>query len=234
MSAHMFTIWGQPDHDETTAAMALVHGLGLPFTYIDYTKLSEPVQLNWQQQFVKTPTLPIIYLDGALIGGLDQLKFWSVSQDAEVLLAEPFYPPILWQRLSGTARGPERGSDEAAGLDLFADLGIGERLSISPSEVRTVKTGVAMQAPIGTYLRAAPKSGLAIKGLDVMAGVIDRDYRGEIVAVLANHHFENLIINHGQKVVQIVAERCVIAGVAEVVKLPSTQRGAGGFGSTGL
>lgn len=88
--------------------------------------------------------------------------------------------------------------------------------------------------PSGTYGRVAPRSGLAAKsGIDVGAGVIDADYRGELKVVLFNHSDENVDIKPGDRIAQLVLERIARPSVADVADLDDTERASGGFGSTG-
>src|ERR1044071_7605215 len=90
---------------------------------------------------------------------------------------------LLFKRLHPEARLPSRGSASAAGLDLCAV----ERVTIEPGGRAAVRTGVAVAIPVGFYGRVAPRSGLAVRhGIDVLAGVIDADYRGELCCVLYN------------------------------------------------
>ena len=89
-------------------------------------------------------------------------------------------------------------------------------------------------ARAGTYGRIAPRSGLAWKKhIDVGAGVIDADYRGNVGVVLFNHGAEDLEVKVGDRVAQLILEKIAYAEVEEVAELPETVRGAGGFGSSG-
>jgi dUTP pyrophosphatase len=95
-------------------------------------------------------------------------------------------------------------------------------------------TGVKMAIPEGYYGRVAPKSGLASKaGLDVLAGVIDSDYRGEIIVLLVNLGQSPVVIHNHEKIAQLIFERAEQAYVYEVEELNDTPRGSKGFGSTG-
>lgn len=97
-----------------------------------------------------------------------------------------------------------------------------------------MKTGIAIAAPSGHYARVAPRSGLAYKsGMDVMAGVIDEDYRGDVGVILINLGDKDFIIHHGDRVAQLILERCTRCSVDVVAELSDTRRGAGKFGSTG-
>jgi dUTP pyrophosphatase len=126
---------------------------------------------------------------------------------------------------------PKRGSDGAVGYDLVATHGC----VILPGQRGLVPTGLSLELPSGTYGRVAPRSGLAVKnGLDVGAGVIDPDYRGEIKVVLFNFDTEPFLVKPGYRVAQLVIEKCETPEVVEVDKLDETERGEGGFGSTGI
>lgn len=139
-------------------------------------------------------------------------------------------------RLRDNAQLPARGSLYAAGYDLtFApDAGEGRSLLIAAGEREMVPTGLAMAIPNYHYGRVAPRSGLAVKkGLDVMAGVIDSDYRGEVKVVLVNLSNQDVIIDEGDKIAQLIIEKVSLPNVIAVETLSETIRGEGGFGSTG-
>lgn len=126
---------------------------------------------------------------------------------------------------------PKRGSDLAAGYDLYAV----ESSVIHPGRRGVIPTGIAIQVPPGTYGRIAPRSGLAVKsGIQVGAGVIDRDYTGEIKVVLFNHDTNNFVIRPGYRIAQLILERCDNPPVEQVDNLNDTGRGDTGFGSTGI
>ena len=125
---------------------------------------------------------------------------------------------------------PKRGSVLAAGLDV---CGI-EDLEIAPKQRVMARTGLAVAIPPGFYGRVAPRSGLAAKnGLDVLAGVIDSDYRGEIVCLLYNTGDEIIKLPAGSKICQLIIEQIIAPEAAWATDLDETARGAGGFGSTG-
>ena len=96
-------------------------------------------------------------------------------------------------------------------------------------------TGVAIVLPPGVYGRVALRSGLAVKhGIQVGAGVVDPDYTGEVKVVLFNHGDKDFEVKRrGERIAQLVLERCETPGVEEIGLLEETERGAGGFGSTG-
>lgn len=133
-------------------------------------------------------------------------------------------------RLSRPGAVPPRRSGEAAGFDLAAC----EAVNIPPWERRAVHTGVHVQIPPGTYARVAPRSGLALShGLDVLAGVVDGDYRGEVRVILMNLGGRAVSIAAGDRVAQLILERVCTPPVEVVRSLDETARGSGGFGSTG-
>jgi dUTP pyrophosphatase len=98
-----------------------------------------------------------------------------------------------------------------------------------------VKTDLSVAIPRGTYARVAPRSGLAWKKfIDVGAGVVDYDYRGNVGVILFNHGEEDFVVRKGDRVAQLILERIVTPDVVECDDLDDTERGAGGFGSTGV
>jgi dUTP pyrophosphatase len=138
---------------------------------------------------------------------------------------------IYFKKLHDNAVVPTRGSEFAAGLDLSSV----ESIVIEPGDRAIVATGLAVIIPNGTYLRIAPRSSLAAKhGIDVLAGVVDSDYRGEIKVILANFGREPFAVMPGERIAQAILEQCVIADVETVEELTDTDRGTAGFGSTGI
>ena len=137
---------------------------------------------------------------------------------------------LLFKRLHPEARLPTRGSAGAAGLDLYA----AERVTLAPGSRAAVRTGLAVAIPAGFYGRVAPRSGLAVRhGIDVLAGVIDSDYRGEILCALVNHGRETFEVEPGARVAQLIVEAIATPDPAWAEDLGDTGRGSGGFGSTG-
>lgn len=125
---------------------------------------------------------------------------------------------------------PTRGSLYAAGLDLYSI----EDVRLDPHERRLVRTGLAVAIPDGHYGRIAPRSGLATRnGIDVLAGVIDSDYRGEIQCLLHNAGQEVVELPAQTKICQLIIEKIITPAAQWADDLPETKRGAGGFGSTG-
>lgn len=126
---------------------------------------------------------------------------------------------------------PVRGSSAAAGFDLAAS----EAAVVPKGGKAIVKTGLSLAVPKGTYARLAPRSGLAAKRMiDVGAGVVDSDYRGEVGVVLFNHGPEDFTVEASDRIAQLVVERVDTCDCEEVESLEETARGAGGFGSTGI
>jgi dUTP pyrophosphatase len=137
---------------------------------------------------------------------------------------------LRFKKLDPRAVLPQRGSALAAGLDV---CGI-EELEIAPRQRTRARTGLAVAIPPGFYGRVAPRSGLAAKnGLDVLAGVIDSDYRGELVCVLYNTGDETIRLPAGSKICQLIIEQIITPEAVWATDLDETARGAGGFGSTG-
>eukprot|EP00526_Cylindrotheca_closterium_P024133 CAMPEP_0113636590 /NCGR_PEP_ID=MMETSP0017_2-20120614/19106_1 /TAXON_ID=2856 /ORGANISM="Cylindrotheca closterium" /LENGTH=188 /DNA_ID=CAMNT_0000547485 /DNA_START=118 /DNA_END=684 /DNA_ORIENTATION=- /assembly_acc=CAM_ASM_000147 len=135
------------------------------------------------------------------------------------------------QKLSDKAIVPTRGSEWSAGLDLYS----AEAKVIQPQGRAVVKTDLAIACPKGTYGRIAPRSGLTVKhGIDVGAGVVDADYRGPVGVVLFNLGDSDFQIKEGDRIAQLVLEQIVMAPIEVVEDLNATERGTGGFGSTGV
>jgi dUTP pyrophosphatase len=134
------------------------------------------------------------------------------------------------KKLNEKAVIPSRGSKGAAGYDLYTT----ETYELKVGERKAFKTDISMAIPSGFYGRVAPRSGLAVKkGIDVLAGVIDEDYRGEILVALINLGQEPVQINTGDKIAQIIFENYTAFTLEETTdELQSTERGGGGFGST--
>ena len=138
------------------------------------------------------------------------------------------------KKLTETAMLPERGSDYAAGYDLFAD--VKEVLEINAHTTAMIPTGLAMEIPEGYFGGIFARSGLASKESLRPAncvGVVDADYRGEVKVALHNDSDEVRKIVPGQKVAQLVIVPFLSVEFDEVENLSDTVRGAGGFGSTG-
>ncbi|KAF0043032.1 hypothetical protein F2P81_004369 [Scophthalmus maximus] len=137
---------------------------------------------------------------------------------------------LRFAKLSEHARTPTRGSTKAAGYDLYSAYDY----SIGPMDKAIVKTDIQIAVPHGCYGRVAPRSGLAAKHfIDVGAGVVDEDYRGNVGVVLFNFSKDTFDVKKGDRVAQLVCERICYPDLEEQETLDETERGAGGFGSTG-
>jgi len=141
---------------------------------------------------------------------------------------------IEWKRLSPLARIPAYQTSLAAGMDVHAD--ITEPMLLEPNRVVLVPTGFALAIPEGFEAQVRPRSGLSTKhGVTVpnAPGTIDADYRGEVMVALINLGRSDFTVEPGMRVAQLVFAPVARADIAEVAELSSTERGAGGFGSTG-
>ncbi|HIG32683.1 MAG TPA: dUTP diphosphatase [Flavobacteriales bacterium] len=130
---------------------------------------------------------------------------------------------------------PEYATSQSAGLDLRANLT--ESITLKPLARTLVKTGLFIELPQGYEAQVRPRSGLAYKkGITVLnsPGTIDADYRGEIGVILVNLSEEEFVIENGERVAQLVIAKHEQAQWVEVENLDETDRGAGGFGSTGV
>jgi dUTP pyrophosphatase len=137
---------------------------------------------------------------------------------------------LEFMKLHPSAKLPTRGSRFSAGLDLYSN----EDVIIASHGRAVVRTGLSVAVPHGYYGRVAPRSGLAVKhGLDVLAGVIDSDYRGELLCALINHGTESIEITTGMRIAQLVIEAIATPEPVWSEDLSKTDRGEGGMGSTG-
>lgn len=138
--------------------------------------------------------------------------------------------PIQIKFLSENAKIPFHGSHGAAGYDLFS----AEKVTVNPKSRQLIKTNIAIAIPEGYYGRIAPRSGLALKnGIDVMAGVVDSDYTGDIGVILYNTSDEPFLIEIGNRIAQIILEKCHKISWDKVSEIKSTSRGNKGYGETG-
>lgn len=130
---------------------------------------------------------------------------------------------------------PYYETSASAGMDLRAN--IEEAITLKPLERAIIKTGLFIALPIGYEAQVRPRSGLAAKkGVTVLnaPGTIDADYRGEIGVILVNLSNEKFIINDGERIAQLIIAQYTQVAWKKVTVLDETERGAGGFGSTGV
>lgn len=131
--------------------------------------------------------------------------------------------------------GPSYGSSGAIGLDLRAWLPAAPWVMLPNHQIHIIRTNLSVEIPEGFYGRIAPRSGLAAKfGLDVLAGVVDPDYRGEIKVILTLHGENSVRIEHGDRIAQLILERADRLDLRYVGALGETERGSAGLGSTGV
>ncbi len=138
------------------------------------------------------------------------------------------------KKIDENAIVPTYGSQFAAGADLYACTG--ETVTINPHETKLIHTGIAMEIPVGFAGLVYARSGIASKrGLAPAnkVGVIDSDYRGEIMVALHNHSESVQTIENGERIAQLVIAPYITADFILSDELDDTQRGEGGFGSTG-
>ncbi|HLC74478.1 MAG TPA: dUTP diphosphatase [Candidatus Nanoarchaeia archaeon] len=129
---------------------------------------------------------------------------------------------------------PSYQSDLAAAVDLYA--AVQSEFILNPGERAAVPTGIAIALPMAYEAQIRPRSGLAIKhGISMIntPGTIDADYRGEICVLLINHGKEPFVIRRGDRIAQMIVKPVPKIEFKELDELPPTQRGAGGYGSTG-
>ena len=129
---------------------------------------------------------------------------------------------------------PAYATTGAAGLDLLA--AVADEVTLAPGERRLIPTGLAIALPPGYELQVRPRSGLALKHGIVLPnspGTVDEDYRGELQVIVMNAGGEPFTVTRGMRIAQAVLAPVVRIGWTEVDELPGTERGAGGFGSTG-
>src|SRR3978361_1488759 len=132
-------------------------------------------------------------------------------------------------KIHPAAHIPQRGSERSAGLDIHACT----PEVVKAGERRLIPTGLAAMHPNNSYRRIAPRSGLAKKGIDIGAGVVDADYRGENKNLLINHFNEDFTIQPGDRIAKLILEQIIMANPTVKDNLPPTTRGRNGFGSTG-
>lgn len=132
------------------------------------------------------------------------------------------------------AKLPTYGTEFSAGADLYACLT--ESVTIAPGETRAIPTGIALEVPVGCAGLVYARSGIAVKrGLAPAnkVGVIDSDYRGELMVMLHNHGSVSQTVESGERVAQLLITPVLTPAYRQADQLSDTQRGEGGFGSTG-
>ena len=124
---------------------------------------------------------------------------------------------------------PQKADYGCAGYDVYSV----ETFIIPPGKRQLVRIGIKSEITRNFYLRVAPRSGLSVKGIDIGAGVIDSSYRGEIKVLVINNSPDDFHVDCGSKIAQLIFERCSNPKIELVDELSETERGYGGFGSSG-
>lgn len=160
---------------------------------------------------------------------------WSMKADsATKLMMAAQTRTIKVKKLNDKATIPTRGSDKAAGVDLYAC--IDEFVKIPPHKTVKIPTGISIELPDNTFGAIYARSGLATKkGLAPAncVGVVDSDYRGEVIVALHNNSNFSAVVQPGDRIAQMIVQRYQDIKLVEAEELSDTDRGAGGFGSTG-
>ncbi|MFD1882942.1 dUTP diphosphatase [Paracoccus pacificus] len=144
---------------------------------------------------------------------------------------------VIFEEWADQALGlPSYETAGAAGADVRAQFADRQPVILAPGERRLIPTGLRIEIPLGYEVQIRPRSGLALKegiSLPNAPGTIDSDYRGPLGVILINLGAEPVTIEHGQRIAQMVVAPVVQAGFRQVRELGETERGQGGFGSTG-
>lgn len=139
---------------------------------------------------------------------------------------------MVWfkvQLANDKAKVPTRADDGAAGYDLYSC----EDAVIPPRDQKLVDTGIRVSVSDDTYLRVAPRSGLSLKKIHIGAGVVDASYRGIVKVLMINNSDVEYAVSTGDRIAQAIIERIANPTIEQVDSLDETQRGDGGFGSSG-
>lgn len=137
---------------------------------------------------------------------------------------------LRFVKLTEKALTPKKGSAKAAGFDLRSAYD----MMVPARGKELIKTDLQIKLPAGCYGRIAPRSGLALQHhIDVGAGVVDEDYRGNIGVVLFNHSDKPFNVSRGDRIAQLICQQIYYPELEEVKELDDTERGKDGFGSTG-
>ena len=172
---------------------------------------------------VKKTEIPNSWRSSHAQGNAQTAKFFEMTH--------PSFGILKVQKLNNNAALQKRSTNGAAGYDLRAS----QNCTIPAKGKGLVQTSLTISFPAGLYARIAPSSGLALKKfIDVGAGVVDSDYRGEVGVVLFNHGDQDFEVKMGDRIAQLILEKISTPEVEEVSGLDGTVRGSGGFGSTGV
>jgi dUTP pyrophosphatase len=154
---------------------------------------------------------------------------WTINEDYHASI-------INFVKLSPSAQTPTSGSELAAGYDLHADLEGLDKIVIPPHTYKKISTGIAIALPQGTFGAIYPRSGMATKRGLVLAntvGIIDADYRGAVIVALKNDSDEMQVVEHGERIAQLIVQPFLRVEFNEAKSIGTTARADGGFGSSG-
>ena len=161
----------------------------------------------------------------------------SFSNDKQIVLLEvlDFFmdsvdDKLRYKKLSKHATAPTRATAGSVGYDLYSAVGI----TLSAGCCVLVPTDIALQCPKGVYPRVAPRSSMACRFPDMGVDVVDIDYTGNVKVVMMNHSEQDIEVSQGQRIAQFVLTRYEVPETVEVQSFKPTERGTGGFGSTGI
>ena len=138
-------------------------------------------------------------------------------------------PCVFFKPLHPDAVFPSRATPDSAGLDLYAT----QAYSIPPRTLRSIPTGLSVQIPSGHYGKIFDRSSLAIQQIITLGGIIDSDYRGELIVMLYNLSSETYCIQKGDRIAQLICSPYIGHTYVQTSELSFTQRGLKGFGSSG-
>ncbi|MFG0256448.1 MAG: dUTP diphosphatase [Phycisphaerales bacterium JB043] len=158
------------------------------------------------------------------------------STDPHTFSDAPTRPDVLVRRIHEKATLPRYQTEHAAGLDLSSCLPDGP-VTLQPGDIALIPCGFAMALPVGFEAQVRPRSGLSVRhGISMpnAPGTVDADYRGEMMVPLINLGREAFVVEHAMRIAQMIIAPVSAARVHEVEALDETQRGHGGFGSTGV
>ena len=173
-------------------------------------------------------TAPQVMEDGTKFEAKIARKSYIQALKAPTVAASKLAEPVFFTKRSEEASVPVRQSDGSVGYDITSI----QNIMIQPGATERVKTGLSCAIPKGMYMRIASRSSLASKGLNVQGGVIDNDYRGEIMVLLHNCTTDPIFVSQHQRVAQLIFEKVSLPCITLTDCLSSTARNKGGFGST--
>ena len=149
---------------------------------------------------------------------------YITDKESQIKMSET----VKVKKMINHAKLPVRSSKGAIGFDLFSSHDV----NILPNQITKIHTGISMEIPKGIYLRIAARSSLALKGMSIEAGVIDNDYRGELIVLMRNHTKTTVKLRDGQRIAQGIFEQAKTPCLVIAENLSNTQRNKGAFGST--